>query len=146
MPFGSGKKYKRCCLIKAKCATKALAMNQPSTPTTSGPCIVQLDAVPSTPCPCGHARRAFTTLPGAVASVHLVDISTEAKTHYHRHMTEIYVVIEGEGEIELDGERHPIRPWTAIYIPPGVRHRAIGKLKLLNIPVPPFDPNDEFED
>jgi hypothetical protein len=31
-------------------------------------------------------------------------------------------------------------------IKPGCRHRAIGKLKILNIPIPAFDPDDEFFD
>jgi hypothetical protein len=28
---------------------------------------------------------------------------------------------------------------------PGTRHRAVGKLKILNVCVPPFDPADEHE-
>jgi len=24
-------------------------------------------------------------------------------------------------------------------------HRAVGKLRLINVPMPPFDPADEFE-
>jgi mannose-6-phosphate isomerase-like protein (cupin superfamily) len=81
-----------------------------------------------------------------VASVHVVDIEEDARTHYHRNMTEIYVVLAGEGEIEMDGKRHPVRPMTAVYIPPGCRHRAHGRLRILNIPVPPFDPADEHFD
>lgn len=115
-------------------------------PPPADPRIAQLDALPSVPCPCGSARRAFAHLPGAPASVHLVDIALDARAHYHKRMTEIYVVVEGSGEIELDGRRFPVRPFTAICIPPGTRHRAIGRMRLINIPVPPFDPADEFED
>jgi mannose-6-phosphate isomerase-like protein (cupin superfamily) len=61
-------------------------------------------------------------------------------------MTETYVVLEGEGQIELDGERFDVKPMTAIMIRPGCRHRAIGNLKILNIPVPAFDPDDEWFD
>jgi len=50
------------------------------------------------------------------------------------------------GEIELDGERFPVKPMTAIYIRPGCRHRAVGKLKIINIPVPAFDESDEWFD
>jgi hypothetical protein len=39
-----------------------------------------------------------------------------------------------------------VRPLTAVFILPGCRHRAVGKLRILNIPVPAFDPEDEFED
>lgn len=61
-------------------------------------------------------------------------------------MTEIYVILEGAGEMELDGEIFPVKPMTSIFIKPGCRHRAIGKLKILNIPIPAFDPNDEWFD
>lgn len=108
--------------------------------------LVQLDALSAVACPCGQARRAFRELPGAPASVHLTDIEADARTHYHRAMTEIYVVLEGEGEIELDGLRYPLRPLTAVMIQPGCRHRAIGRLRILNIPIPAFDPADEWFD
>jgi mannose-6-phosphate isomerase-like protein (cupin superfamily) len=61
-------------------------------------------------------------------------------------MTEIYVVVEGEGEIELDGQKLPVRPMTSILIKPGCRHRAIGKIKILNIAIPAFDAADEWFD
>ena len=108
--------------------------------------VAQLDAVPPAACPCGQARRAFADPAGSVASVHLVDISADARTHYHKRMTEIYLVLEGEGHLELDGDRVPVRPMTAVYIKPGCRHRAVGRMRIINIPVPAFDPEDEFED
>ena len=108
--------------------------------------VVQLDTLEAIRCPCGWARRAFAGEHGRVASVHLVEIDAEAQVHHHCHTTEIYVVLAGEGEIELDGRRYPVRPLSAIYIQPGVRHRAIGRLQVINIPVPSFDPADEFVD
>jgi len=33
-----------------------------------------------------------------------------------------------------------------ILIPPGVRHRAIGQMKIINIVIPKFDPADEHFD
>jgi mannose-6-phosphate isomerase-like protein (cupin superfamily) len=97
-------------------------------------------------CPCGHAQRAFADVEGAPASVHVVLIEEDARTHYHKRMTETYVVLDGVGYLELDGERIPVRPMSAIMILPGCRHRAVGKLKILNIPVPAFDPEDEWFD
>jgi len=108
--------------------------------------LAQLNDLPRQRCPCGWTSRAFAGLAGGVASVHLVDIESDARTHYHKSMTEIYVVLEGTGHIELDGEKLPVRPMTAIYIPPGCRHRAVGRLKLLNLPVPAFDEKDEWFD
>ena len=75
-----------------------------------------------------------------------MDIKADAQTHYHKTMTEIYVILEGTGELELDGERIPVRPLTSIMIKPGCRHRAVGKLKIINIPVPAFDESDEWFD
>ena len=108
--------------------------------------ITQLDEMPATRCPCGFARRAFADEPGSVASMHVVDIQQDSRTHYHKRMTEIYLVLEGHGEMELDGQRFPVKPMTAIYIRPGCRHRAIGKLKIINIPIPAFDESDEWFD
>ncbi|MCW5560155.1 MAG: cupin domain-containing protein [Verrucomicrobiae bacterium] len=108
--------------------------------------VIQLDELPAQPCPCGSAQRGFGDLPGAVASMHLVRICGEATTHHHARTTELYYILEGSGFVELDGERIRVRPGTAIYIPPGVRHRAIGDLRLINVPVPAFDPRDEHLD
>ncbi|MFM7751621.1 MAG: hypothetical protein ACKPB0_14520, partial [Opitutaceae bacterium] len=58
----------------------------------------------------GHrSRRGFATPDNPLATIHLVDISIDAKVHYHKRMTEIYLVLEGQGFIELDGEKVPAR-------------------------------------
>jgi mannose-6-phosphate isomerase-like protein (cupin superfamily) len=108
--------------------------------------IARLDEIPPTRCPCGFARRAFADVPNGAASIHMVDIESDSRAHYHKNMTEIYLVLEGEGEMELDGKRFPVGPMTAVYIRPGCRHRAVGKLKIINIPIPAFDEKDEWFD
>lgn len=108
--------------------------------------VSQLDELPGQPCPCGTTRRGFISPENNVASVHQVDIQENARTHYHKGMTEIYVVLEGTGELELDGDRVPLRPMTSVMIKPGCRHRAIGNLRLLNIAIPKFEPSDEWFD
>ena len=108
--------------------------------------ISQLDDIPPLRCPCGFTRRAFADSPDALASLHLVDIQEDARTHHHKKMTEIYLVLDGQGQMELDGKLIPVKPLTAVYIKPGCRHRAIGRLKIINIPVPAFDPEDEWFD
>jgi mannose-6-phosphate isomerase-like protein (cupin superfamily) len=108
--------------------------------------IAQLDEVPPVPCPCGQARRAFATPDNQTATLHMVDIKTDSETHFHKKLTEIYLVLEGEGHMELDGEVVPVKPMTAVFIKPGCRHRAVGKLRIINIPVPAFDPADEWVD
>ena len=64
----------------------------------------------------------------------------------HKKMHEIYIVLEGEGYMELDGDKIPVRPLSSILIKPGCRHRAVGDLKIINVPIPAFDPADEWFD
>lgn len=108
--------------------------------------VSQLDELPAQPCPCGTTRRGFISSENNLASVHLVDIKADARTHYHKRMTEIYVILEGTGEMELDGERIAVRPMSSIMIKPGCRHRALGQLKIMNIAIPKFDLEDEWFD
>jgi len=108
--------------------------------------VAQLTDISPVKCPCGQARRAFAEAQGAPATVHIVDISADARAHYHKRLTEIYVVLEGEGHVELDGRRVDVRPMTAIMIRPGCRHRAIGRMRILNTVIPAFDPSDEWFD
>lgn len=102
-------------------------------------------------CPCGQARRAFADDPDQVASLHVVEITANARTHYHKRLTEIYYILEGAGRMELDGELHSVQAGDAVLIKPGCRHRAISSpdgppLRLLNVPIPAFDPADEWFD
>ena len=48
--------------------------------------------------------------------------------------------------MELDGELVPVRPMTGILIQSGCRHRAVGKMRIAIIPIPAFDPKDEWFD
>ena len=112
----------------------------------SGYLIEQLDTLPGQPCPCGTTRRGFFVPENEMASVHVVEIKEDAATHYHKLTTEIYIVLEGEGELELNGTLHPVRPMTSVMIHPGCRHRALGKLKIINVAIPKFDPADEWFD
>jgi mannose-6-phosphate isomerase-like protein (cupin superfamily) len=115
--------------------------------STAAPYLIsQLDELPAQRCPCGWTRRAFAVKDNPVATIHLVDIQQDARTHYHKRLTEIYLVISGTGHIEVDGELVPVKPLTALLIRPGCRHRAIGTLTIVNIPVPAFDPDDEWFD
>jgi mannose-6-phosphate isomerase-like protein (cupin superfamily) len=108
--------------------------------------LTQLDTVPAVPCPCGLSRRGFAIPENKLATIHLVDISIDAQTHYHRQMTEIYLVLEGEGFIELDGERVPAKPMMSVFIKPGCRHRLVGRFRIVNVAIPAFDPQDEWFD
>ena len=42
--------------------------------------------------------------------------------HTHKVQEQVYHVLEGEGMMEIDGERRLVRKHDVIYIPPGVEH------------------------
>jgi len=115
--------------------------------------VAHFDDIDTIRCPCGFVRRAFAQ-PDNAASVHILDIQHDSKVHYHKEHTEIYLVLEGRGQIELDGAVFPLRPFSTVLIEPLCRHRAVndpsagpaGALRLVNICLPPFDPADEWFD
>jgi len=100
------------------------------------------DAAP-VPCPCGQSWRIITRTDNDRVSVHRVRINGEAKTHYHKTLSEYYVILDGEGEIELDGQLHAVAPGDVVYIPPLTRHALRGSFEIINVASPPFDPADE---
>ena len=108
--------------------------------------IAHFDDIEAVKCPCGFAKRAFALPENETATLHIVDIQEDAQVHYHKEHTEIYLILEGEGQMELDGEAVPVRPFTTVLIRPGCRHRAVGRLRIVNICIPPFDPADEWFD
>jgi mannose-6-phosphate isomerase-like protein (cupin superfamily) len=110
--------------------------------------IVDFADIAPVACPCGEARRAFQDVAEFPGTVHQTEISTDAQVHYHRRLTEVYYVLECEPDaaMQLDDERVPLEVGRCILIPPGVRHRAIGRMKVLVIVFPKFDPSDEWFD
>ena len=68
--------------------------------------------------------------------------------HYHRASEEIYFVLDGEGELEIDGDRRRVGAGDAIAIPPGAWHelRAEGDrpLRILCCCAPPYRHEDTF--
>jgi mannose-6-phosphate isomerase-like protein (cupin superfamily) len=110
--------------------------------------IVDFAAIAGVPCPCGSARRAFGDAADFPATVHMTEISVDALLHYHKKLTETYYFLEcdADAKMQLDDEIVPVHAGMCIRIPPGVRHRALGKMKILNIVIPKFDPADEWMD
>jgi mannose-6-phosphate isomerase-like protein (cupin superfamily) len=110
--------------------------------------LAHFDTISPVACPCGEARRAFTEVADYPATVHRTEISTEARKHYHRWLTETYYILECEPDasMELDDEVLPVSPGTCVLIRPGVRHRAVGRMTALIFVMPKFDPADEWFD
>ena len=108
--------------------------------------LAQMDSMDTIQCPCGFTRRAFVSPDNEVATLHLLDVQEDAQVHYHKNLTEIYLILEGEGHMELDGELIPVKPMTAVFLKPGCRHRAVGSLRVALVAIPAFDPTDEWFD
>lgn len=52
--------------------------------------------------------------------------SEQPKLSSHEGVEEIYYVLRGSGWFILGDQRFAVRPGTAVYVPPGVGHRAIN--------------------
>ncbi|NIP91938.1 MAG: cupin domain-containing protein, partial [Akkermansiaceae bacterium] len=71
----------------------------------------------------------------AAAEVHHVEIQ-DAKLHYHEKTDEIYYIIDGEGKLVLDDDEVEVHKGMVVYVPRGVRHKAVGKLTVLTVCIP----------
>jgi len=107
--------------------------------------VVRFDQLPGVRCPCGTARRAFADVPDFPATIHRTEITEDAKPHYHRRLTEAYYILQcgPDAKMQLDDELIVVEPGTCVLIPPGVVHRAVGRMTVLIVVFPKFDPTDE---
>jgi len=110
--------------------------------------LVDFADLPKVPCPCGQARRAFADVQDFPGTIHVTEISADARVHYHRTLTETYYFLECEpdAKMQLDDRLIDVRPGVCVVIRPGTRHRAVGKMKVLIVVYPKFDPHDEWFD
>ena len=101
----------------------------------------------------GSTIRELLGLPTApVRNQSLAEATLEpgqaTERHYHAETEEIYYVVEGGGEMELDGERRQVGPGDAVLIPPGARHQiragAEGRLRFLCCCAPAYRHEDTF--
>ena len=68
--------------------------------------------------------------------------------HHHARTEEIYAILAGTGEMEVDGDRRHVGPGDAILIPPGARHQIRAgeaeELRFLCCCAPPYSDEDTF--
>ena len=84
---------------------------------------------------CGQIRPLIKERDGAAAEVHHVEIH-DAKLHYHERTDEVYYVIDGEGTMVLDDEEIELQKGVVVYVPRGVKHKAVGRLTVLTVCIP----------
>jgi len=107
--------------------------------------IFDFDSIPGVECPCGVARRGLVDVAEFPGTMHRTEIAADAKLHSHRRLSETYYILqcEEDARFQLDDDLLPVRPGTCVFIPPGVKHRAVGKMTVLIVVFPKFDPRDE---
>lgn len=69
------------------------------------------------------------------------------RRHYHARSEEVYLLLEGGGRLEVDGEEREVGPGDAILIPPGARHRLVASregARFLCSCAPPYADEDTF--
>ena len=88
--------------------------------------------------PVRQQSLAEATLPAGAAT----------QRHYHRASEEFYFLLEGSGEMELDGETRVLHPGDAVLIPAGARHTitALSPVRMLCCCAPPYSHDDTFFD
>jgi mannose-6-phosphate isomerase-like protein (cupin superfamily) len=76
----------------------------------------------------GTFKRARATLGVSAFGLQILDLPPNLEQYpEHDHAAdgqeEVYVVLRGSGEIEIDGERHPLGPESLVSIQPGTKRK-----------------------
>jgi mannose-6-phosphate isomerase-like protein (cupin superfamily) len=90
-------------------------------------------------------REYHHTAAQSLAEASLAEGQT-TKRHQHRETEEIYMLLEGEGDMEIDGASRHVHAGEAVLIPAGAWHEitATTELRFLCCCVPPYSDADTF--
>lgn len=66
--------------------------------------------------------------------------------HYHKLSEEFYFLLEGRGQMEINGQMREVDPGDAILIPAGAWHtiKALSDLRFLCCCAPPYSHEDTY--
>ena len=107
----------------------------------------------------GYSRlEAFTTKDGSTIREYLhtpaqslaeaeLGAGQATQRHYHARSEEIYLLVAGDGRVEVDGEERDVGVGDAILIPPGARHEFTAGddgARFLCCCAPPYSDDDTF--
>jgi len=102
---------------------------------------------------CGKLKKHFADKDIEV-DVNRIEEGKGTKPHFHKEMTEIYLIVSGNGEIKIKDkktgkfESKKVQPLSSILIPPNHVHQLIniGKEVLVHYVIcrPPWRKDDEF--
>ena len=79
----------------------------------------------------GPMHVAQELVPGAYIdhgglSFHAVGFRTHAEGHHVHDNAEVFCIMQGQGEIEIDGRREPLHAGEVLIIEPGEEHHIVG--------------------
>lgn len=63
---------------------------------------------------------------GALVQIVTIPPGSHVPAHYHQTSIEVYHVLRGECDIEVNGERHTLRPGDIMLMEPGDVHALTG--------------------
>ena len=116
-----------------------LNSNQEPLRTESGEIIYEL---------VGKAVKSTQEANHSVARI-IISPGKSSEPHYHKNSQETYIILEGEGQMEVDGIEFVLRPGQACLIETGEIHQISNRgerdLVFLAVCVPPWVPEDSFE-
>jgi mannose-6-phosphate isomerase-like protein (cupin superfamily) len=104
------------------------------------------DAMPFTTKDGSTIREYLHTAVQSLAEASLAP-GAATRRHYHARSEEIYLILEGDGRLEVDDDVRAVGPHDAVLIPPGSRHRLdAGErgVRLLCCCVPPYSDDDTY--
>lgn len=101
------------------------------------------------PAPVGRYEvlQDFDCPAATVRVLRLAGAAEHIDQHLHRRSMQIYVSIDGEARIVVDGVEHVIRPYEALPVWPGSEHGAVAgsaEATLVNISIPPLAADDQL--
>jgi mannose-6-phosphate isomerase-like protein (cupin superfamily) len=114
---------------------------------TKGYLVRRLHEAPTVACPCGQSTRPLTRADTPACNLHVTSI-TDSVRHYHKQCTEVYLILEGSGQMELNGDVVDVAPGTVVYIEPLTRHRlwSTDGVRTVVFGVPALVAEDEYFD
>lgn len=101
---------------------------------------------------CGDIRVVLTAEDQCGVDIAILEKVQPTIQHFHKHFTEIYLLLDGESKLELvlEGQvtYETVKPNEAVVIPPKVAHRIIHtspNTRLCVLSIPAFNPQDEHQ-
>ncbi len=105
---------------------------------------IQLDSIPAR-----EAKTVAQLFAGPTLESALTVLQQNAGTSGHKHFDaeEVYIFLEGEGQMQTGNERYTVKPRDIVIIPPGDFHRVFntGAKPLSFVAVYPASPIREYE-